>query len=474
MEALLRSASHAVRRGGGLGGGGGAGHVTASAVDIPDTVVLQVGGKVYGEAPAELRRELWKSLLLKEGGAGGGENADMWSVVSSPEYYRALLDRHGLEESGPDRAGGEDVAGAIARDVHRTLPGVRLFAKGGPGRDRLWRVLRAFSLHDADVGYCQGMAFFTGILLLWLPEEHAFAALVLLMTAGKMRELYLPDMAALQMRLRVVEALTEERLPRLHAHFQENCVAPMLYSASWILSVFASEFPIDFSGRVLDVALAERSGACVVRAAIALLSEAEDELLACNGIERIVGYLKKIPTSWTPERLQGALDVAMRLSITDETLLQAAARIEAADAAEVAARETERASQAAQASASSAAAAEPQPFATLIPGMDLLGLDDAVGSDSPPREQGSGTFSPLTPPPPPSRKTPQPAAPVREAPDVAPLIDFGLDELEMGDMQAAELLDAVLAPPATLPPPSRFAPGDGGTPPTSEGFPSLI
>lgn len=42
------------------------------------------------------------------------------------------------------------------------------------GQAALFRVLKAYSLHDLEVGYCQGMAFAAGILLMYLPEEPAF------------------------------------------------------------------------------------------------------------------------------------------------------------------------------------------------------------------------------------------------------------------------------------------------------------
>lgn len=41
--------------------------------------------------------------------------------------------------------------------------------------------MKAYSLHDREVGYCQGSAFIVGLLLMQMPEEEAFAVLVKLM-----------------------------------------------------------------------------------------------------------------------------------------------------------------------------------------------------------------------------------------------------------------------------------------------------
>lgn len=32
----------------------------------------------------------------------------------------------------------------------------------------------SYSLHDLEAGYCQGMAFAAGVLLMYVPEEPAF------------------------------------------------------------------------------------------------------------------------------------------------------------------------------------------------------------------------------------------------------------------------------------------------------------
>ena len=51
----------------------------------------------------------------------------------------------------------------------------------------------------AQVGYCQGMNFLAGVLLMYLPSEaDAYGALVVLMQHRRLRELYKEDLAWLQ------------------------------------------------------------------------------------------------------------------------------------------------------------------------------------------------------------------------------------------------------------------------------------
>jgi hypothetical protein len=46
------------------------------------------------------------------------------------------------------------------------------------GQAALRRVLRAYSLYDREVGYCQGMNFIAGMFLTFVSEEEAFWLLV--------------------------------------------------------------------------------------------------------------------------------------------------------------------------------------------------------------------------------------------------------------------------------------------------------
>lgn len=55
----------------------------------------------------------------------------------------------------------------IKRDLTRTFPNVDMFKQeNGPGQLALCRILVAYSLYDAHVGYCQGLAFLVGPLLM--------------------------------------------------------------------------------------------------------------------------------------------------------------------------------------------------------------------------------------------------------------------------------------------------------------------
>lgn len=86
--------------------------------------------------------------------------------------------RSGLESW---QASGKVWLQQIEKDLPRTFPDHSLMRDHGSkttsGRCALRRILAAYSLHNPGVGYCQGMNFIAGCLLLFMNEEDAFYCL---------------------------------------------------------------------------------------------------------------------------------------------------------------------------------------------------------------------------------------------------------------------------------------------------------
>jgi hypothetical protein len=62
----------------------------------------------------------------------------------------------------------------IHRDLARTFPSHQYFKdRGGAGQEGLFNVVKAYSLYDSEVGYCQGLAFVVGPLLLNVHKRIA-------------------------------------------------------------------------------------------------------------------------------------------------------------------------------------------------------------------------------------------------------------------------------------------------------------
>ena len=129
----------------------------ALAADYPQTVQrlpTLTSNKIRGGVPPPLRSVVWPSIT----------GAD--DTVLQAEYHK-LCDGSSPYES------------LIDKDVGRSFPNVEMFRdKDGQGQQMLARVLKCFSLYDEKIGYCQGLGFVVGPLLMHMNDVKAFCVLV--------------------------------------------------------------------------------------------------------------------------------------------------------------------------------------------------------------------------------------------------------------------------------------------------------
>ena len=99
-------------------------------------------------------------------------------------------------------------------------------------------MLKAYSILDPDVGYCQGLSFVVGILLIHVRnnEARAFELLKFLLIDLNLREQYKPDMIALQKHMYQFSRSLNEVLNDLYVHLEVNEISSSLYAAPWFLS----------------------------------------------------------------------------------------------------------------------------------------------------------------------------------------------------------------------------------------------
>lgn len=181
---------------------------------------------------------------------------------------------------------------SIIRDLGRTFPQHEFFTDGqGIGQENLFNVLKAYSLYDSQVGYCQGLPFVAAVLLLNMPDEQAFCLLVRLMHSYDLRGHFLPEMPKLQLRLFQFDRLVEEMLPVLHVHFLRQGVKSSMFCSQWFLTLFGYRFPLEIVFRIYDTCLASGIEA-IFTFSIGLLQKNEDILLSMK-FDEILVFLKQ-------------------------------------------------------------------------------------------------------------------------------------------------------------------------------------
>ncbi|XP_068396412.1 ecotropic viral integration site 5 protein homolog isoform X3 [Eschrichtius robustus] len=183
----------------------------------------------------------------------------------------------------------------IRRDIARTYPEHNFFKeKDSLGQEVLFNVMKAYSLVDREVGYCQGSAFIVGLLLMQMPEEEAFCVFVKLMQDYRLRELFKPSMAELGLCMYQFECMIQEHLPELFVHFQSQSFHTSMYASSWFLTIFLTTFPLPVATRIFDIFMSEGLE-IVFRVGLALLQMNQAELMQLDMEGMLQHFQKVIP-----------------------------------------------------------------------------------------------------------------------------------------------------------------------------------
>ncbi|XP_066576566.1 TBC1 domain family member 1 isoform X2 [Amia ocellicauda] len=181
---------------------------------------------------------------------------------------------------------------AILIDLGRTFPTHPYFAAQlGAGQLSLYNLLKAYSLLDPEVGYCQGLSFVAGVLLLHMSEDDAFEMLKFLMYDIGLRKQYRPDMIILQIQMYQLSRLLHDYHRDLYNHLEEYEIGPSLYAAPWFLTMFASQFPLGFVARVFDM-LFLQGAEVIFKVALSLLGSHKPLILQHDNLEAIVDFIK--------------------------------------------------------------------------------------------------------------------------------------------------------------------------------------
>jgi hypothetical protein len=78
----------------------------------------------------------------------------------------------------------------------------------------------------------------------------------------------------------------------LQDHLSMLGVSPSMFLPPWLITVFAADFPLSFSGRLLDIMLAEGWRRILINTAASLLTVAMESLLAADSMEAALNVLK--------------------------------------------------------------------------------------------------------------------------------------------------------------------------------------
>ncbi|XP_013109745.2 TBC1 domain family member whacked [Stomoxys calcitrans] len=164
-----------------------------------------------------------------------------------PNLYTELL----------EKPGNPHVIEEIKKDKHRQFPFHEMFLdEDKVGQIELFNVLKAYSIYNPKVGFCQAQAPIAAFLLMHLPAEDAFWVFVSVCDVY-LEDYFITGLEVLQNDAGILEGLLKKTCPPVYRHLQKHRVEPLLYMTDWFLCAMTRTLPWETLLRVWDCFLAE-------------------------------------------------------------------------------------------------------------------------------------------------------------------------------------------------------------------------
>lgn len=236
---------------------------------LKDDKNCRVLGKYIRQGiPVKWRWMAWKSYINM-------------NVVSFQEYISIPANKEMMET-------------VIKKDIDRTFPNHVYFDReyfGFIGQFALLRVLGKFATTYSQIGYCQGMNFIAGFLLLASggEEREAFSMLESVIYHFNLIHFFTDQMLELKKHLSIFDSLFSKSLKQLYWHFKVNEVLEDLWVLKWFITLFTAVFPLNLTLHAWDIMMVD--GISVLpNVVLAVLKYFEQDLLTKDAAEILVFF----------------------------------------------------------------------------------------------------------------------------------------------------------------------------------------
>eukprot|EP00074_Homo_sapiens_P055739 XP_005268390.1 growth hormone-regulated TBC protein 1 isoform X1 [Homo sapiens] len=180
-------------------------------------------------------------------------------------------------------------------DLNRTFPDNVKFRKTtDPCLQRtLYNVLLAYGHHNQGVGYCQGMNFIAGYLILITNNEEESFWLLDALVGRILPDYYSPAMLGLKTDQEVLGELVRAKLPAVGALMERLGVLWTLLVSRWFICLFVDILPVETVLRIWDCLFNEGSK-IIFRVALTLIKQHQELILEATSVPDICDKFKQI------------------------------------------------------------------------------------------------------------------------------------------------------------------------------------
>uniref|UniRef100_A0A1A9ZY95 Growth hormone-regulated TBC protein 1 n=1 Tax=Glossina pallidipes TaxID=7398 RepID=A0A1A9ZY95_GLOPL len=221
-------------------------------------------------------------------GIPGPYRPNVWMKISgayklqqrSPGLYNSLLKETNHEK---------EISDSISIDLPRTFPDNIFFDSK---KERLYNILVAYAHHNREVGYCQGLNYIAGLLLLVTDDEEKSFWLLKHMIENITPQYHTKNMANLLRDMAVFKELIIRRIPAVNKHIEKLGLPYAVIASKWFICIFAEVLPAETVFRLWDCVFSE-GYKIIFRAALNMFLTHKTAILACDDIGALANFFRE-------------------------------------------------------------------------------------------------------------------------------------------------------------------------------------
>lgn len=217
-----------------------------------------------------------------------------WMIISGAQLLR--------EESNVTynelklQINNQSIIDMIEIDLPRTFPDNIYFSSNSHLPSQLFNILAAFAHQNTEVGYCQGLNYIAGLLLLATKDEEVTFWLLKVLVEKILPQYYIKTMSGLLTDLAVLDELINIQDPHVHRHIKDIGMPWAVATTKWFVCIYSEVLPTETVLRIWDCLFYEGSK-ILFRVAITLIKTHRQQILETRDLSELVVCFKSMAES---------------------------------------------------------------------------------------------------------------------------------------------------------------------------------
>lgn len=183
-----------------------------------------------------------------------------------------------------------EIVDVVKIDIPRTFPENIYFEVH---KNELFNVLVAFAHQNPSVGYCQGLNYIAGLILIVTKEEHSSFWLLKHLVENVASEYHTRNMFGLQRDIHVISEIVKLREPLINEKINEVGLPWAVILTKWLICLFSEVLPVETVLRIWDVMFAE-GYKIIFRTSLALIFMLKDDIMRSNDITELADLFRNL------------------------------------------------------------------------------------------------------------------------------------------------------------------------------------